>query len=141
MINNYYFCQDLLIGEGSYGKAYFGVNKEDFCPVAVKEMPIRSGYENYYKKEASRLKKISENDLFPKMLGFYHSDSAYYIIEDWKGLNMKQFLDFYGGIDKKTLYNIGIEIIINLKVLHEMGYLHVDLKEDNIASIPEEKNR
>ena len=52
---------------------------------------------------------------------------------------MYKYLCYFIKIYIKTLYRFGIELIVNLKQIHKAGYLHVDLKEDNIVSLTQEK--
>ena len=56
-------------------------------------------------------------------------------MESIQGPDLKKFLDFSEKIDLNIAIRLGIEILLNLKVLHKAGYIHVDIKEDNLASL------
>ena len=137
--NAYFFVSDLIIGKGRYGQVNFGIKKKDFSGVAIKRQNKVTVNDYSAGREAGILQILEKSNLFPKIYDYIKEGSYYYYIETLQGPDLLKFFSFSNGIDVKTAYRIGIEIIINLQILHKFGFLHVDLKEDNIVSLRKPK--
>jgi len=119
-----------LLGKGGYGAVYEACDDSD-CNNAVK---IMSGYSDIDKlQELQIIKKLNENPKFDGIkLKYYDkcvspTNSFIAIVFDkWEG--DIQYVDFSINEIKTML----IQIANQIKILHELGYLHNDLFERNI---------
>ena len=75
-----------------------------------------------------------KTNFFWKIYDFSKNEKYFYIIEELQGPVLSKFLDFNSNIDIITAYNIEIQFIMNFKIMHNKGFLHIDTKEDNITS-------
>ena len=137
--NSYFLIKDLLIGKGKYGQVFFGVNKKDFTGVAIKRQGKNTTNDSLVNKEYFIFKELEKSNIFPKLYEYINFGYYYYFIESLQGPDLSKFFRFSNEISLETAYKLGIEIIINLQILHNLGYLHIDIKEDNIASLTEAK--
>jgi len=81
------------------------------------------------------LKKLKKISLFPKIIDVFIEGWNYYIIEELAEPSLAKYIDFSEKLDIITSLRIGLELMINIKVLHSSGIIHGDLKEDNIVSL------
>jgi serine/threonine protein kinase len=63
------------------------------------------------------------------------ANGHFYIIMMNYGQNLKQMLraSKYSRFSLKTAVQIGIQLIDRLETLHTLGFIHVDLKPDNVV--------
>ena len=64
-INNYCFFNNLIIGEGAYGWAPFGIEIYNKFPLAIKRLKYYDK-DVTYKKEQEIIKKLNNNKIYPK---------------------------------------------------------------------------
>ena len=133
-IDNSYVCfPNLLIGEGCYGAVVFGICLADYSPVAIK-------VQKYIKKKDDLLieKKIlnlfPDDSPFPKV--YYHEvdKEGNVMVESLLGPTLEKLFQLCCyNLDLLSIYNIGLDLLECLQLLHDKGYVHLDLKLDNIA--------
>ena len=136
-LNEYLLFKNLIIGSGKYKEVYFGIIKENNLPVVIKYFKGEyKRFEEFY-DEINIIKDIQNKYLFPKIIDYFEYNGKNYLIENMFGPDLKKFVKFVGinNVSKLTIYKIGIDLFINLKLLHAKGYLHRDLKKDNIVSL------
>ena len=85
-------------------------------------------------KESEILGLLKNDLIFPTI--YYHNfnENGFLIIESLCGPSLDKlykFCDF--NFDIITISNIGIDIVSSLEILHKIGYIHLDIKEDNIS--------
>ena len=67
--------------------------------------------------------------IFPKIYDFIRNELNYfYIIESINGPDLSKYFRFSNNIDKYIAYRLGLEIILNLKILYYKGFIHVVIK-------------
>ena len=139
---NYLIFPNLKFGVGVYGQVNFSLNKKDFSPFAIKQINKSKMNENSVRREAGIIELLQKKEnIFPKIYNLFQDETNYYIVQSLKGPDLKKYIEFANKIDLETAYQIGIELLINLKILHKSGILHIDIKEDNFLSLntPQEK--
>lgn len=121
------------LGKGSFGEVYMGKHKWTGRAVAIKLEPIETRT------------RILEHE-FRVYQDVYHPNSGisqchYYGIEDdysvlvidLLGLSLGNLMDKCGGkFSLKTVLMMGDQLLTRLEYLHEQGYVHRDLKPDNM---------
>ena len=145
-IGSYFLFDKKMIGKGSYGQVNFGLRvtqkKENiiFSPVAIKKQTHvendmfgeNINFLNIEMRVMDELKKTS--NIFPKCLESLKINFDYYIVENLLGPNVLKLYEFCDcNFSPKTICNLGIQLLENMKEIHDKGYLYLDLKEDNIS--------
>ena len=129
---NYIVYDQHTIDSGSYGNIFLGCNKETKIRVAIKQIS-NCNHENYL-KEKGILSHIRGKGNYPEFLDSYQDSKYYYIIESLMGPSIELLKDICGGkFNLFTTINIGIDLIKNIRILHDSGIIHRDLKPNNIV--------
>lgn len=134
-ISNFFMFKNLIIGRGNYGTVFFAIDFNNAMPVAIKvsngEIRISS-----LTKEIDIMTKLSKFKIFTKVYDHFRLQNQLYLIETLQGPDLSKLINFYGeNFSILTVYKIGIQILRCLKLIHQIGYLYIDLKENNIAML------
>ena len=81
------------------------------------------------------MKDLSDNNFsgFPKVFSSGHVQDQPYIVQEKLGLSIKDILKKNKRhFSIKCIVTIGIHMINLLEKLHSIGYIHCDIKPDNI---------
>ena len=115
---------------------YFGINTKLLQPITVK-IPKDNINKNFSAREIELLTLINNsNNNFPKFFNSYYIGDKLALIESLIGPNLKTMLKFCDGkFDIITVCHIGLELFDLLQIVHDYGYLYVDIKCDNINLI------
>jgi len=138
--NSFVYFPEFFIGEGCYGAVVFGIKLNDFFPLAIKVQKHNNG-KDYLNIENEILSQIPNDLAFPKV--YYHeaNSEGNILIESLLGPTLKKLFKFSSfNLDIKTIYNIGLDILECFELLHSIGYVHLDLKLDNVAIQFKNKN-
>ena len=130
-----------IIGDGTYGIVYEGLNKETKEKVAIKKLKqkYKSLEECKNKIEIKVLEKLNhENIIQLKEVIREYNGEVFYIFE-YCDCNLLEFIENHKEHNKKIPEQIIREIILQLtrglKYLHSKHYLHRDLKPENILLV------
>ena len=139
-INNskYYYRKDKLIGKGSFCSVYKGFRKisnNKIINVAVKIE--KKGEINTLLKEYKYYKLMREknknNVNIPKYYALLEDNDNLYLIIQLYGLSLESIKKKINKeYDLFSIKNITINILKLLEFIHECGFLHRDIKPDNI---------
>ena len=131
-IGLYYIDRKKQLGEGSHSKVFLGEDKFHRIKVAILEMEANDI--DSYNTETFILSRINGKGNFPSLYNIYTDDDHYYLVESLMGPNLKSLYKICNKIfDYYTILNIAYDLIKNIKVFHELGYIHRDLKPDNLV--------
>lgn len=131
-IGSYYFNESKIIGKGHYSETHLGEDKRLKLNVAILKTKI-TNKENL-DIEKYILGRIHGKGNFPQLYEILIDDHYEYFIESLMGPNLKALFKICNKhFDFITILNIGIDIINNLKILHDLGFVHRDLKPDNLV--------
>ena len=142
IINNkyIYFC-DNLIGAGSYGEVLFGAKLDDNSPLAIK---IQKDHldKDTMENEMNVLSSFPKNLPFPNFYYREISDYGNLIVESLVGPTIQKLFEFCDfSFDIVTVCNIGIDLLNCFEIIHGLGYVHNDLKSDNVAILFQDINK
>ena len=134
-ISNFFMFKNLVLGHGKYGTVFFGIEFNNARPVAIKvsngEIRINS-----LAVEIDIMTKLSKFKIFTKLYDQIRLEDQLFLMETLQGPDLSKLINFYGeNFSILTVYKIGIEILRCLKLIHQIGYLYIDLKENNIAML------
>ena len=79
---------------------------------------MRVNLEKFIYKEAGKMQTLSKFKFFPKIYSFIKESNSFFLLESIQDPDLKKFLNFSQKIDLNTAFRLGIEILLNLKVLH-----------------------
>ena len=80
------------------------------------------------------MNQLSKYKIFNQFYDEFFLKDQIYLVESLQGPDLSKIRIFYGKqFTIVTLYKIGIEILKCLKMIHNIGYLYIDLKDNNIA--------
>lgn len=131
-MGSFYINEKKIIGKGSFTTTYLGEDKLTKFYVAILKTDMI--FEDDLILEEYILQKIHGKGNFPNLYKTLINDKYKYFVESLMGPTLKLLFtmcDKY--FDFNTKFNIGIDLISNIKIIHDLGFLHNDLKPDNIV--------
>ena len=128
------------IGEGSFGSIYKGVNIRTTELVAVKIEPINNDYK-LLKNESIIYQYLTNTIGIPNVKWFGKDENNYYMVINLLGESLQSIKNSKGVFSLKLVLQIGIQIILILKTIHNKGLVHRDIKPDNFLVSKHEKNK
>lgn len=138
---------DHLIAEGGTAKVYWGIDLRSGFPVAIKELKIR-----HFKNPAIRQKfKEVEAQMYlylphpniPKLVDFIDlkdKELMYIVMEFVEGRTLEDYIyREIGLIPEQKALPMFVEILDTVAYIHNNGYLHLDIKSNNVMIQPNGK--
>ena len=135
IIDKIFFYKNKFVGEGSFGKVFLGgiVNSEEIKAVKILEIDNNRKYKNFM-EEKNNLLILKNNGNFPRIYDWSSSGNLFFIVQSLMGPSLSNLLNLCNGnFDLFTIYNIAIDLITNIKIIHESNLVHGDIKEFNIC--------
>ena len=119
------------IGEGAFGKVYKATMKNDPKKlVAVKVEPYNIDSQLEY--EVKIYRQLENQIGFPRIYDYRRSGKTHMAIMDFLGPTLTELFEFCGNkFSLKTTIMIGVQLLQRIEKLHELGYVHRDIKPDN----------
>ena len=129
LVNNKY---NILkkIGEGNFGKIYKGENIRTNELVAIKVEPIEKKYK-MLKNEAIIYQHLLHTYGMPTLKWFGKDENNYYLVITLLNKSLEHHIEKKGRFSLNLTLQIGVQIINLLKIIHEKGLLHRDVKPEN----------
>ena len=138
---------DRLIAEGGTAKVYWGVDRRSGFPVAIKELKIR-----HFKNQAIRQKfKDMEAQMYvylqhpniPKLVDFIdmkEKEQLFIVMEYIEGKSLEHYIySEIGLIPEEKALPMFLEVLDTVDYIHRKGYLHLDIKSNNVMITPNGK--
>lgn len=120
------FTLNIIIGQGSFGKVYKG--KFNQMDVAIK-----IGKRNSLYFENIILRSHIVGSGIPKVYKYGRIDEMDYMIMELLGNSLDKLLNDGKISSKNTIYNIGLQILQRLQLIHTKGFVYKDIKLENIT--------
>lgn len=118
------------IGEGSFGLIYKGENIRTRELVAIKVEPIDHELK-LLKNESIIYQFLNNVQGIPTVKWFGKDVKNYYMVLNLLGDSLQSIKNKQKTFSLSQVLQIGIQIIILLKTIHEKGLIHRDIKPDN----------
>lgn len=119
-----------VIGEGSFGLIYKGINIRTNEYVAIKVESIES--ETKLLKNESKIYQYLNNSIgIPIVKWFGKDENNYYMVLNLLGESLQSIKNKKGTFSLKLVLQIGLQIVGLLRKIHDKGLVHRDIKPDN----------
>jgi serine/threonine-protein kinase len=137
-----YYHIDRLIAEGGTAKVYWGIDLRSGFPVAIKELKMK-----YLKNETIKQHFIEETQMYlylshpniTKLVDFVDLDGQLFIVMEFiDGRTLDEYINKeIGPIPEATALPMFFNILDTVAYLHNNGFLHLDIKSNNIMLKPD----
>uniref|UniRef100_A0A0N5BWW2 non-specific serine/threonine protein kinase n=1 Tax=Strongyloides papillosus TaxID=174720 RepID=A0A0N5BWW2_STREA len=121
------------IGEGGCGSIYTARDINTRIRVAVKTARNGTDEGNILKIEASVLKRLEGRNNVAQILAEGKKESFSYIVMTLLGSSIAELKSKCKTFTSSTLIRLSIQLLYGIKELHEIGFVHRDVKPDNIC--------
>lgn len=129
IINNKYKVLE-QISSGSFGSVFKGLNIRTNEHVAIKVEPIKHNLK-LIKNETIIYNYLKNLTGIPSVKWYGKDEINYYMIIDLLGNSLQKLKDKLGVFSLKVVLQIGVQIVELLKIIHDKGLVHRDIKPDN----------
>jgi len=129
LINNKYLLIE-KIGSGKFGSIYKGFNKRTKEYVAIKIEPIEKELK-LLKNETLIYQYLINCPGIPNIKWFGKDDKNYYMVITLLGNSLQNFIEKNTNFSLLSTLELGIKLINLVKIIHEKGLIHRDIKPDN----------
>jgi hypothetical protein len=129
--NTTYYFSDFIIGNGGNGIIKLGFNSIDNSPLAIKNYIHLKNHKQYNKSKLSysykeeMMYKIDNSSIFLDRINNN-------LILKYIDLSLSDLLNQGFYFYKNEIYNIMMQLCNNVIIFYNNGYIHSDLKPDNI---------
>eukprot|EP01132_Coremiostelium_polycephalum_P003332 gene3332-4177_t len=122
------------IGQGAFGEIYSGKNILNGEYIAIKVEKIDSK-KQVLKLEVAVLKKLQACPYVCRFISCGRHNDYNYLVMELLGENLSELRrrQIDGKFSMSTTLKLGIQMIQSLEAIHDLGYLHRDVKPSNFA--------
>ena len=141
--NSFQIARGQLIGKGSYGRVYLGINLTTGDILAVKQVEVNQKAAGQDKEKMKEMVSAMDQEI-NTMQHLEHPNVVQYLGCERKEYSMSIFLEYisggsvgsclrkHGKFEQSLVSSLTRQTLAGLAYLHTEGVLHRDLKADNI---------
>lgn len=141
--NSFQIARGQLIGKGSYGRVYLGINLTTGDLLAVKQVEVNPKGAGNDKEKMKEMVKALDQEI-DTMQHLEHPNIVQYLGCERKEYSISIFLEYisggsvgsclrkHGKFEQSLVSSLTRQVLSGLAYLHQEGVLHRDLKADNI---------
>ena len=142
-VNSFQIGRGQLIGKGSYGRVYLGINLTTGDFLAVKQVEVNQRTAGHDKDKMKEMVAALDQEI-DTMQHLEHSNIVQYLGCERKEYSISIFLEYisggsvgsclrkHGKFEESLVSSLTRQTLAGLAYLHDKGVLHRDLKADNI---------
>eukprot|EP00798_Chlamydomonas_sp_ICE-L_P014595 gene14595-20645_t len=134
------YLQGRLLGQGSFGVVYSGVNMRSGQEVAIKVMPK---LRNKVSKDRTLQKIVRETNILQRLQpcqgvvrleGCFEDDASVALVMEYcGGGDLQEYVEVNGALDERALAYVAREVLRVVSSSHDLGFLHGDVKPANFC--------
>ncbi|KAL8948939.1 MAG: hypothetical protein Q9222_004915 [Ikaeria aurantiellina] len=141
--NSFQIARGQLIGKGSYGRVYLGINLTTGDLLAVKQVEVNQKVAGQDKEKMKEMVSALDQEI-DTMQHLEHPNIVQYLGCERKDYSISIFLEYisggsvggclrkHGKFEQSLVSSLTRQTLAGLAYLHQEGVLHRDLKADNI---------
>ncbi|KAL8926514.1 MAG: hypothetical protein Q9208_002841 [Pyrenodesmia sp. 3 TL-2023] len=141
--NSFQIARGQLIGKGSYGRVYLGINLTTGDLLAVKQVEVNQKIAGQDKEKMKEMVSALDQEI-DTMQHLEHPNIVQYLGCERKEYSISIFLEYisggsvgsclrkHGKFEQSLVSSLTRQVLSGLAYLHQEGVLHRDLKADNI---------
>lgn len=130
--NQYSFFESDLIGSGSFGQVYKGINLKTNELVAIKAE--KKATKPLLQREYKILSSLQGEKGIPKVFSFYQTDKFDYISMELLGNNLQEIFEYNKlQFSLRNIIIITFQLLDILESIHSKGIIFRDLKPENVV--------
>ncbi|CDW58652.1 Pkinase domain containing protein [Trichuris trichiura] len=129
------FINRQMIGEGSFGEVYRAECLDDGLNYAVKKSMelFKNGNDRKFKlREVEKYEALPPHPNIVKFIKAWEENGYFYIQTELCERNLTDYLNTRSSVDDQEIRTFLIDLLHAVKHLHDRGYVHLDIKPDNI---------
>ena len=131
-----YALEDRILGKGSFGTVYLGVELANDRYVSLKKIPPE------IKEDPQKINALSneilisagvDNENLVKILDLTDIGNDKYIVYEFcNGGDLRRYLRYFKHFDERSVQYFMMQVLNGLKELHDKKIIHHDLKPENV---------
>ena len=141
--NTYRVIRGQLIGKGTYGRVYVGINATTGEVLAIKQVEVNAKAAGQDKDKIKDMVASLDREI-DTMQHLEHANIVQYLGCERKEYSISIFLEYisggsigsclrkHGKFEERVVRSLTRQVLAGLSYLHSQGILHRDLKADNI---------
>ncbi|MDY0003016.1 MAG: protein kinase [Polyangia bacterium] len=135
-----------LLGRGSMGEVYEGnhpiLDRRVAIKVLSQDLSAYPELVSRFRREARAIARIKHPAIVEAFdFGNTSDGRSYYVMELLKGTNLSAFMLARGALSLDVAYCIALPLMEGLSTAHAAGFIHRDIKPDNIFIVTQEDGR
>ncbi|KAH9577954.1 Protein kinase domain [Trypanosoma melophagium] len=141
IMDGHYVPQEVL-GNGTYGCVLLCVDTRSGEQVAVKISQREAAYRRSAIKEIQVLQLLAHNEESLNMLDFFEENERFCIVSELLRTNFYELLRAHGfqPLSLDAIRIAGERVLKALSELHSLGYIHCDIKPENVMLRPSDSD-
>lgn len=128
------------IGQGQFSRVYAAIHKSSLKKVAlklvVKPLAVETTSPDFISlqslKDEVKIQRTLRHDNILRLLACFDTDTQVVFVSELCEADLLQLLKKNGKFPEPTVHSITQQLVSGLKYLHDNGYIHRDLKLQNI---------